>query len=150
MSTKFTLKVVQVGLRKHADEDITQKALAEMQRLAAEEAASKPERPPAEKKLLSIIRPVDTTEIAWIVSHPEEMPPAEIPGKIREAAATYNTTRKGRKAPAKSLGQAMELVPAKIFKEFRISVRTKLPVTMLAMAQDVQIPCVEAPSAVAA
>jgi hypothetical protein len=43
----------------------------------------------------------------------------------------FNTTKKGRLLPVKTVGEALENVPAKAFKETDVWVKTKTPVLML-------------------
>lgn len=138
--SKFSLPVVQTGLRNVLDEQSAQKVLLELKRLSHEEEAGKEEKPKPEKKVLSVIRPDDTTEIAWVIAHPENMHPQVVHAKILEAAAAFNASKRGRFQPVQSLGEALEQVSAKFFKEVGLSIRTKLPVTVLAVGRGIDLP----------
>jgi hypothetical protein len=67
----------------------------------------------------------------WVLQMPEEDSPAILEGQIHKAAYEFNQTPKGRRMPVKSIGEACESVPARIFKEQQVWVKTKEPVLML-------------------
>ena len=140
MSEKFSLNVVKLSLRAKLDEPTTQALLLEMARLHNEEKASKPEKEAPEKKVLTVLHPEDTTEICWIISHPESMPPAVIPEKLSCAVNDYNMSKRGRLHPCKSLGDGLEVVGAKFFTHYGLSVRTKLPVSLLSVGREIVVP----------
>ena len=50
---------------------------------------------------------------------------------LKRSAYEYNISQKGRKYPVKSIGEACEAVGAKFQKEQGVSIKTKLPVTIL-------------------
>lgn len=140
---KFSLSDIQTVLRKTADETTTQKVLVELQKLESAKDAAKEEKPPAEKKTLTVIRPDDTTEIAWVIAHPESLAPALVPGLLREAAFAFNSGKKAKLLPVASLGAALEDVPAKYFKEHGLTVKTKLPVDLIATGRGLELSAVE-------
>ena len=51
--------------------------------------------------------------------------------RIHRATYEFNTTKKGRLLPVKTIGEAMETIPAKHFKEADLWVKTKTPVLLL-------------------
>jgi hypothetical protein len=51
--------------------------------------------------------------------------------RIFRGAYDYNASKKGRLYPAKTVGEALENVAAKYFKEADLWVKTKTPVLML-------------------
>lgn len=67
----------------------------------------------------------------WVLQMPEEDSPAILEGQIHKAAYDFNQTPKGRRLPVKSIGEACEAVPARIFKEHQVWVKTKEPVIIL-------------------
>jgi hypothetical protein len=67
----------------------------------------------------------------WVLQMPEEDSPAILEGQIHKAAYDINQTPKGRRMPVKSIGEACEVVPARIFKEQQVWVKTKEPVLIL-------------------
>jgi len=62
---------------------------------------------------------------------PENESVATTQDRIFRSAYDFNTTKKGRLLPAKTVGEALEHVPAKFFKEAEVWVKTKNPVLML-------------------
>ncbi len=67
----------------------------------------------------------------WVLQMPEEDSPAILEGQIHKAAYDFNQTPKGRRMPVKSIGEACEVVPARILKEHQLWVKTKEPVIIL-------------------
>jgi hypothetical protein len=75
---------------------------------------------------------------AWVVQIPEEESPATTLDRIYRGAYDFNCSKKGRMMPAKTVGDALENVSAKFFKEAELWVKTKTPV--LVVKSDNQIP----------
>jgi hypothetical protein len=69
--------------------------------------------------------------VGWVLQIPEEDSPATIEERLFRAAYEFNATPKGRRMPVSSVGEACEVVPARILKEQNIWVKTKEPVQML-------------------
>lgn len=74
----------------------------------------------------------------WVLQLPEEESPLGLQEQIHRAAYDFNQTPKGRRMPVKTIGEACEAVPARIFKEHQVWVKTKEPVYVL--RTDNQIP----------
>lgn len=74
----------------------------------------------------------------WVLQIPEEDNPHRILEKIQQSAHDYNSSPKGRRLPVRSVGETLEIVSAKIFKENQVWVKTKIPV--LAVSCDNQLP----------
>jgi hypothetical protein len=69
--------------------------------------------------------------VGWIVQIPEADSPATITERIYRAAREFNSSPKGRKFPAKSVGEACEVVGPKFLKPEHLSIKTKLPVSVI-------------------
>lgn len=67
----------------------------------------------------------------WVLQMPEEASPLSVQERIHKAAYDFNATRRGRKLPVETIGESMESVPAKHFKEVELWVKTKTPVLVL-------------------
>ena len=108
------------------------------------EQAEKEARPPAVKKqFITLIADndgqlLDQDFASWVVQIPEEANPQAVIDKIHQSAYTYNATPKGSRLPVKSMGETLESVSAKIFKENEVWVKTKIPV--LAVSCKNQLP----------
>jgi hypothetical protein len=95
------------------------------------------EQPPAVKKQFVILvsdpdgkLPKDDFA-GWVLQIPESESPATVEERIIRGAYEYNATKKGRLYPTKTIGEALENIPAKHFKETEIWVKTKTPVLVL-------------------
>jgi hypothetical protein len=67
----------------------------------------------------------------WVLQLPEEDAPMTAESQIHKAAYDFNQTPKGRRMPVQSIGEACEAVPARIFKEHHLWIKTKEPVLVL-------------------
>ena len=67
----------------------------------------------------------------WVLQIPEDESPASVQDRLLKAAYDFNASRKGRLYPAKTVGDAIEGVPAKFFREVELWVKTKEPVFVL-------------------
>jgi hypothetical protein len=76
-----------------------------------------------------VLPKVDLT--GWVLQMPEEEAPMTLESQIHKAAYDFNQTPKGRRMPVKTIGEACEAVPARIFKEHQVWVKTKEPVLIL-------------------
>ena len=108
------------------------------------EQAEKEARPPAVKKqFITLIADndgqlLDQDFASWVLQIPEDAKPQAVIDKIHQSAYTYNATPKGSRFPVKSMGETLESVSAKIFKENELWVKTKIPV--LAVSCKNQLP----------
>lgn len=95
------------------------------------------EKPPAVKKQFVLLisdpdeRLPDHEFAGWCLQIPENESPSTTQERIFRAAYEYNTTKKGRLYPAKTVGEAIENIPAKHFKEAEVWIKHKTPVLML-------------------
>jgi len=69
--------------------------------------------------------------VGWVGQLPEADSPSTVADRINRAAYDFNTTKKGRLLPVKTVGEALESVPSKFFKEADVWVKTKTPVLVL-------------------
>lgn len=69
--------------------------------------------------------------VGWVLQLPEDHSPGVALERVAKAADLHNTSPKGRKHPVKTLGEACEVVSPKFQKENLVSIKTRLPVTVL-------------------
>lgn len=69
--------------------------------------------------------------VGWVLQIPENESVATTQDRIFRSAYDFNTTKKGQLLPVKTVGEAVENVPAKFFKEADVWVKTKTPVLVL-------------------
>ena len=118
--------------------ELAQKILKQIEdqtELAAEEA--KAERVPAQKKQFVILvsDPNGTIRehvlVGWVMQIPEDDAPATVTDRLIRAAYEFNISKKGRKYPVKTVGEACEAVGARFFKEQDIWIKNKIPVQVI-------------------
>jgi hypothetical protein len=127
------------------EEDLVMKVVRQLNRAADKLAAeAEAEREPGVKKqfVVLVFDPhgdlPDEDMVAVVLQIPENDNPGTVTDRLIKAAHHYNTTRRGRKFPAKTIAEACEVVGGKIMKEHKVFVKTKLPVS--ALKTDGQVP----------
>lgn len=120
-----------------------QKIVRDIQRAAEQLLAEKEQKENIAKQFVILVRrpewdgqsePRDdemVPDIGWVVQLPENDSPALAYDRIVDAAHDQNATRRGRKHPVKSFGEACEAVGAKFLKQRGVWVKTKLPVQVV-------------------
>lgn len=128
-------EIIQGALSRHIqDNALVTKVMNE---IAREVEANKPEKQPRQKKqnflLVSdkfgILN--DVNLVGWTGKIPEEDAIQTVQERIMKAAYDFNASKKGQKFPVTSIGEAIEAVPAKFFKEYGITGLTKEPMLVL-------------------
>lgn len=129
-------KVAEILKKNQLDPAMLRKVIEEMN-LAAQKDPKDEEKPPAVKKQFVFLVSDPNGKFpkydfaGWVMQIPETESPATLQERIFRSAYDYNTTKKGRLYPAKTVGEAIENVPAKFFKETEVWVKTKTPVIVL-------------------
>ena len=135
-------KVAEILKKNQVDPKILRQIVEEMNILT--QAESDEEKPPAVKKQWAILisdpegRLPKNDFAGWVLQIPEDESVATTQDRIFRAVYEFNTTRKGRLLPSKTIGEALENVPAKHFKDTEVWVKTKTPV--LVLTTDNEIP----------
>ena len=135
--------VAEILKKNEIDPAVLRRVIEEMN-LAAQPEGDEGEKLPAVKKQFVVI--VSDPEglmpkndfIGWAVQIEESESPATTLDRVNRSAYDYNTTKKGRLLPVKTVGEALESVPAKFLKEAGVWVKTKTPV--LIVKTDNEIP----------
>lgn len=137
---KVDIGAVAESLKKHhADPALLRKVIEDLNLSVQLEE----DTPPAIKKqnvvLLSDPDGVlpNTDFVAWELQISESDSPATTIERITQAVCDYNATKKGRIYPAHTIGEALENIPAKLFKEHELWVRTKTPVLVIVTDNEV-------------
>ena len=68
---------------------------------------------------------IDKDLTGWVLQLPEDEDCRGVVEGIKKAAYNFNASKKGRKYPVNSIGQAIEGVPTKFFKPYNIKLKTK-------------------------
>jgi hypothetical protein len=136
-------QVAEIMKRNAVEPELLRQIIAEMQ--AATQPELDEEKPPAVKKQWCILisdpdgrLPAEAEFVGWVLQIPEHDSPVTTIERIHRAAYDFNATKRGRLLPANTVGEAIENVAAKHFKEVECWVKSKIPVLML--RTDNQIP----------
>jgi hypothetical protein len=129
-------QVADILKRNEVEPSILKQIVAEMQAVLEAEAGE--EKPPPVKKQWCIMisdpegrLPEGEDFAGWVLQIPESESVMTTEERVRRAAYEFNATKRGRLLPATTVGEAMENVAAKHFKEADCWVKTKTPVLML-------------------
>ncbi len=134
---KIEVSAVAEILKKNLlDPKLLRQVIEEMN-LAVQPDEGDGETPPALKKQFVILvsDPEDRFPkfdfVGWILQIPESESVATTQERIFRGAYDYNVSKKGRLFPATTVGEALENIPAKFFKEADLWAKTKTPVLVL-------------------
>lgn len=99
-----------------------------------EERALRP--PPVKKQFVMLVSDADGALdgkdlVGWVVQIPEDDSVATTAGRIHSAAYEYNATPKGARMPVETIGEACEVIPAKLFKEQNAWIKSKTPLLIV-------------------
>jgi hypothetical protein len=129
-------KVAEILKRNEVEPALMRTLIEEMNLLVQPEVDE--ESAPALKKQFAILisdpdgrLPEGNDFAGWVVQIPENESVMTTCERIHKAVYEFNTTKKGRLQPARTVGEALENVPAKHFKEAGVFIKTKTPVLML-------------------
>jgi hypothetical protein len=137
-------KVAEVLKRSNLEADVLKQIIQALQEELNAAEEEQEEKPPPQKKQFAILvsDPEGTIPekdfVGWIVQIPEIASVLTIPERIHKAAYDFNSSRRGRKNPVSTVGEACEAVASKHFKEADIAIKTKIPVAVI--VTDNQIP----------
>jgi hypothetical protein len=129
-------KVAEI-LKKNEISPATLRRIVEEMNLAVQPDPGEEEKPPALKKQFVILVSDPDGHLpkhdfaGWVLQIPENESVATTQDRLFRAAYDFNTTKKGRLLPVKTVGEAIENVPAKFLKETEVWVKTKTPVLVL-------------------
>ncbi len=144
---KIEVNVVAEILKKNQLDPKLLRLVIEEMNLAAQPDPGDEEKPPAVKKQFVVLasdpdgRLPKHDFVAWILQIPEDESVATTQERVFRGAYDFNASKKGRMHPVKTVGEALENVPAKFFKEAEVWVKNKIPV--LVLKTDNEIPKAE-------
>jgi len=130
-------KVADILRQNRLEPAVMRRILEQINSVTEKAAEAEDQKPPAVKKQFVVLisdpegAMPSTDFAAWVVQVPEDASPLSTQERIAKAAYDFNASRRGRALPVKTVGEAMETVPAKNFKEVDLWVKTKTPVQVL-------------------
>src|SRR5436190_23966458 len=135
-------KVAEILKKNDIAPAVLRRVIEEMN-LAVQPEPGDEEKPPAVKKQFVILvsdpdgRLPKHDFVGWVLQIPENESVATTQDRLFRSSYDFNTTKKGRLLPVKTVGEAIENVPAKFFKETDVWVKTKTPVLVLKTNNDI-------------
>lgn len=129
-------KVAEILKKNEISPAVLRRVIEEMN-LAVQPEGGDDEKPPAVKKQFVVLlsdpegRMPKNDFVAWVLQIPDNESVATTTDRVFRSAYDFNTTKKGRLLPVKTVGEAIENVPGKFFKEADVWVKTKTPVLVL-------------------
>ncbi len=139
---KISIDVVAGALKKHEVAPDKLRAIIEDLNIEAQ-PDPEDEKPPAVKKQYAVLvsdpegkLPKDDF-VAWVLQIAENESVATTLDRVHRSAYDFNSSKKGRLLPVKTVGEAIENVPSKVFKEADLWIKTKTPVLMLRTSNEI-------------
>ena len=128
---RFILQRNETDVRKVAE--IMQEVELEL-KAEEEERALRP--PPIKKQFVLLVSDSEgilkkKDIVGWVAQIPEDDSVAATAGRIHNAAYEYNATPKGMRMPVETIGEACEVIPAKLFKEQNVWIKSKTPLLLV-------------------
>jgi hypothetical protein len=129
-------KVAEILKKNHIDPAVLRRVVEEMNLAVQPDPGEGDAAPPVKKQFIILVS--DPNEkmprgdlTGWVLQIPENESPASVEERLLKGAYDYNASKKGRLYPAKTVGDAIESVPGKFFREVELWVKTKEPVLVL-------------------
>lgn len=152
---KIDLEIVKRILKRaDLESSVVSEILGELQS-AAEDAASdgnEPKTVPEKKQFIIVVADNDglltgKELVGWVLQLPEEEDMTSVSERLLKTAKAFNLSKKGRKHPVETLGELCEYVPARVFKEQKLFLKTKTPVLVVPMTNALELDEVSQPFA---
>ena len=133
---KIQVSLVAEILKKHKVAPGLLREIVEDMNVEASPADADIKPPPMKKQFVILL--ADNGELmkvdqitGWVLQIPEDASPHSLTDRIFKGAYDFNASKRGRMLPVKSVGEALESVSPKYFKEAELWVKTKLPIAVL-------------------
>ena len=129
-------KVAEILQRNKIEPAVLRRIIEEINHVAQLDPGEENKPPPVKKQWVILVSdpehrlPKDDF-VGWVLQIPEDESPATTQDRIFRSAYDFNTTKRGRLLPVKTVGEALENVPPKQFKESDLWLKTKTPVLVL-------------------
>ena len=129
-------KVAEILKRNDISPAVLRRVIEEMNLAVQPEPGDDDKPPPVKKQFAILVSDPDGKLpkhdfVGWVLQLPESESVATTLDRIFRSAYDYNTTKKGQLMPVKTVGEAIEVIPAKAFKEADLWVKSKTPVLVL-------------------
>jgi hypothetical protein len=134
---KIEVNQVAEILKKHKLDPSLLREIVEEMNVASQPDPGEEDKPPPLKKQFVILvsdpqhKMPKADLVGWVAQIPADTSPATLRERIFKGAYDFNASKKGSRMPVKSVGEALEAVGAKYFKDAELWVKTKEPVAVL-------------------
>ena len=129
---KVDLDLLQVVLERNSvDARLTAQIISDLQEeIKLEKLEAEGREPTTKKKYVFVASDPDGVLegrelVGWVVQIPEDQSEYTVEERIVAATYEYNRSKKGRRVPAATIGEACERVPAKMFRKQGVWVKNK-------------------------
>lgn len=140
---KIAVNKVAEILKKNEISPAVLRRVVEEMNLVVQPEGGDDDKPPAVKKQFVLVmsdpdgRMPKHDFVGWVLQIPEAESVATTIDRVFRSAYDFNATRKGRLMPVKTVGEAIENVPAKLFKEADVWVKTRTPVLVIRTSNEI-------------
>ena len=129
-------KVAEILKKNDISPAVLRRVIEEMNLAVQPETGDDDKPPPVKKQWVILVSDPDGKMpkhdfVGWVLQIPENESVATTQDRLFRSSYDFNSTKKGQLMPVKTVGEAIENVPAKFFKEADVWVKTKTPVLML-------------------
>jgi hypothetical protein len=129
-------KVAEILKKNQLEPAVLRRIIEELNLVAQPDPGDELKPPPVKKQFVILVsdprgRLAEKELTGWVLQIPEDKSPLSLLERLSKAAYDFNASKRGRALPVKTIGEALESVPAKFTKEVELWVKTKLPVQVL-------------------
>ncbi len=129
-------KVAEILKKNHIDPAVLRRVVEEMNLAVQPDPGEGDAAPPVKKQYIILLSDPEERMpkgdfTGWVLQIPEDESPASVQERLLKGAYDYNASKKGRLYPARTVGDAVENVPGKFFRDVELWVKTKTPVLVL-------------------
>ena len=129
-------KVAEILKKNEISPAVLRRVIEELNLAAQPEGGDEDKPPPQKKQFVFLLsdpegRMPDHDFVGWVLQIPENESVATTQDRVFRGTYDFNASKKGRLMPAKTVGEALEHVAAKYFKEADLWVKTKTPILVL-------------------
>ncbi len=129
-------KVAEILKKNHIDPAVLRRVVEEMNLAVQPDPGEGDAAPPVKKQFIILLSDPEERMpkgdfAGWVLQIPENESPASVQERLLKGAYDYNASKKGKLYPARTVGDAVENVPGKFFRDVELWVKTKTPVLVL-------------------
>ncbi len=135
-------KAAEIVKKNIAEPAMLRRIIEEMNLAVQPDAGDGEKAPPVKKQYAILISDPDFKMpkhdfVGWVVQLPETESVATVEERVFRSAYEFNASKKGRLLPVKTVGETIENVPSKFFKESDLWIKTKVPVLVLKTSNEI-------------